>query len=637
MVPTEFEPAREKENVNPFREFYLDFLVTETEADRVAVLKQVIGKLEELIKTRGHLTEYEERYVNHVRRSIRNLDKKDKTEEILELNKKILEFERQGKENELSEGKEAEFDDIFAGLNEKQILTILKEMNSLQLSKGCTNACGRCSACALRGVRKNISWAALLDIVKHIQKLDPQQSINVRVKSYEASDPADYQTKDGRTIVDVEKLFSRYTNIRLSHMSKIPSGRESVMRELSDIGADLGISYLEGAERFESMAKRVRAWPNYGRTTDIGHSGEKVLREPIGMHYDGKIICRSLDSGISTVVSPEGCFSEIATSVNPIYPDGRASLPINKSVDKIFKRKFLIFGRDRSQEIDYFLPLEMVDAESGKEEHFSGMTEPQVVESILSEGLLPIVYGEKPDKKERKLAGTSESADVKSFINGRENSKDVSSDFRLSYLLASIKEYLLSHKREHKILKKTKNDNQPYKFAEASKVISQLPDEFKDKALVEAMGGWDKYQVFVYWLLQDPNNKVVDEFIKSHPAKFDPEAVKIVPDGEVEVEKKKEISLERMIEWFNFDLSLIRSLPAYVANQYENKGFVRMAVGAMLDRFEKISDVKLDDLSELKRISQLKRVDDNGTDEYGYRYVLAIMREYESRRLKSKE
>jgi len=634
------EPQREfregESGHNQFREFYLDFLSGD---DKESILALAVKLLKEKNERMETLTEYEERYVDHLQRCVRNLGKGGRTDKIKELVKELLEEKKKLVDRELKTGKESEFEDIFPGLDERQIALILRETQHFQLNKGCSVACARCGLNRVKKVRNNISWQAFLKIVDILRKYNiakVNSSKGRLLASYMSTDSIDYRTKEGHTIVDANNALIKNTGVPFLNMTKVPRGGEETTRQMWETPSPIIISAFSRGVRAKEIDDLVYGWDQTytDRTSELRDQGEDKLVSPIGRSYNGNGIEISIISSNACDVTPEGSFSAVPTSVNPIYPDGYARFDISEKTRYI--TKFETFSSNLPQITEfgdnYFLPLKVVDMDTEETKRMSHLLEPQIVETIIDEGVFIETVEGKYRVDRHKVAGSGESTNLRGFFEGNKYHTQFyegTPENIMAFYLEEIKRYLLSHKREHKILQKVKRDNPPDGLDLEKDVAIDLPAELQDIFLVSGADKCKNLQIMIYWRLQDPGNPTVQEVIDRYKSKFDPEKSKHIPETRAQETEKEPVPLTKFIGWFDHDKNVIRHLPSYEKNANEKWKWLKMSFEPTCKRLEE-AGIAPEDLNDLRRISELvDDTDEDWVDRYGYRYAMTIIEEYE--------
>jgi len=420
------------------------------------------------------------------------------------------------------------FDDLkkMSGLSDSNFDLALKNMTSLQITSGCSNACRRCNEWALPGIRKHIRKKDILSLTETAIKLG-----NIDFTFYCASDPLDY--KDGLdTISDIlDTIHSKGHKPVFGLLTKLPSGSLSILEQLILNKRDIAISITNKNRTYTEPL--IKKHPN---SLSVQHDSEDLLI-PAGLDEDFSTVKSSITDNYGFEITPEETFQVIPTYTSALNPTGQYRIPTSVNTRFIIKRKT---GR-HALAIDYFKPLTVIN-EHNLEITLNELTKPQIEnillcrddENISPPGMMTLheffkSFEDDAVNRRKKI--------FPSVIQTLRQDKTLSSqDFRnklieyhdicnhhtiikyktaaFSFFLKSIQIYLKKYKSERTIVRHLRRD------------IPSIPDMLeKDRSLVahikdKSINSYLLLQHLLDKLLVNPENKLISEFIHMNPSLY---------------------------------------------------------------------------------------------------------------------
>ncbi len=426
------------------------------------------------------------------------------------------------------------------GLTTEQSRTMLGTVSTLQITVGCSVFCRRCNEWALPGPRKHFTFDAVRRFVK-----DMFDAGNSEFALYCASDPLDWEWED-KSIIDILGFMAEQGfKTRYGLLTKIPRGSEKKLETLLKMGADIGVSITD-----RNRSKAVNIENAVGKKLEVQHDFDDLLI-PAGLDEDFVGIKSSITDNYGTEITPEGAFLVIPTFTSALNPTGQCRIPITGDTHFFLKKRV---GRD-ALPVEYFKPLKAIDLK-GREFTLDRLFEAQIENILLDNGseeltppgmmtmheyfktyepdavkrrktLLPAVA--KGLRKEILLQEKyRENSRQKRFNHFRQRVRDYSESCRMknvigykknafSYYLKSIAEYLKTHPVERAIiLYLRRKDREKYEkdYLSVFKAHEPRVDSLLEKSETET---FDLFQVLMFMLLEDPDNKTVQTFIKDNP------------------------------------------------------------------------------------------------------------------------
>ncbi len=502
--------------------------------------------LTELNKNRS-LLEPDQKALNQIQNIFKKFKKDINREcpEVEEIYKKIRKKNSDIAKKEIKNQEKVEFDNWFKslGISKKQYKQMLKTVTNFQITKGCSNFCRRCNEWALAGRRKHFSYNAVKKITKDIF-----ESGNNKFVHYSASDPLDWEDC-GKNFSNLLK-FMRKNGYKPEYgfLTKIPKGTEQIAEKLLKNGTDMAVSISDinrsRVSRIEKKANKVF----------LSHHDSNDLLIPAGLDDDFVSIKSSITDSYGTEITPEGAFIIIPTFTSSLNLTGQSRIMINKDT------LFFIAGKTGMDglSVEYFYPLKALDLQ-GKEIVLPYLLYPQI-ENLLLDGvvydavspgmmniheffktfekeavkqrkkLVPAVVKTLKEKyyKDRKNSGLNREkakllcSNIKNYLDLCNMQKNtVFEKAALSYFLKSIIDYLITNPDKREIVfclrkqDKKKYDN----FFFDSNLSETFIQNKLDKLEITT---FDLFNIFILRVLDNPFDKLVNDYIKEHPSVYDP-------------------------------------------------------------------------------------------------------------------
>ncbi|MCG8636097.1 MAG: radical SAM protein, partial [Desulfobacterales bacterium] len=244
---------------------------------------------------------------------------------------------------------------------------VFKQAVTLQLTTGCSNYCRRCNEWALPRVRAHFTYGAAVKMIKALKHHD-----NTDLALYGGSDPLDWE--DGKSTL-VSLLENLDFPSRFSLLTKIPKGRESLVRQMADSGIPLSVSLTNrNKARIEALEQQM------GKSLTKQHATPDLLI-PACLDEDFISVKPSITDSYGTEISVDGANIIIPTFTSALYPFGHKKIPVDRDT-AFFPVKKL--GRPALL-VDYFKPLEVSD-KTGIPCHLSALLDVQVENILLDNG-----------------------------------------------------------------------------------------------------------------------------------------------------------------------------------------------------------------------------------------------------------
>jgi len=427
------------------------------------------------------------------------------------------------------------------GLSNGQFRILLKTVATLQITVGCSICCRRCNEWALPGPRKHFSFDAATRLIKELFEAG-----NSEFALYCASDPLDWKCGD-KNIVDILGFMSDQGYIpRYGLLTKVPRGSEVIIEDLLQKGADIGFS-ITGKNR--SKVERIKRTVN--NELDIQHDSDELLI-PAGLDEDFSSIKSSITDSYGCEITPEGAFFVAPTFTSTLNLTGQCRIPVTTAADLFLIKKV---GRD-ALPVEYFKPLESLDLK-GQKVRADELLEAQIENIMLDSGseeltppgmmnMLEYFKTYEPDAvKRRKSLLPAVSRGLVKDILFQEKYKEDSREERyahfkqrvrdyfetcqmsqvvkykknaFSFYLKSIADYLKIHPVEREIiLYLRKGDRVKYEkvrrnmFEDNGRTVNYLLEESEADT-------FELFQAFMFMLLDNPENEIIQTFIESNPA-----------------------------------------------------------------------------------------------------------------------
>jgi len=196
---------------------------------------------------------------------------------------------------------------------------------------------------------------------------------NDDISLYGASDPLDW-TENKKTISDIIEYLEKLP-LGYSLLTKVPRGKESLLKNLLEINANLSVSITsKNKVRIKKIEQAL------GKPISKQHDLEELLI-PARLDEDFISIKPSITDGYGTEITPDGAFIIIPTFTSALHPFGHKKIRITSAttffpVKKIGRKALLV---------DYFKPLEGYDLNKNKY-HLDRLLDVQIESIILDNG-----------------------------------------------------------------------------------------------------------------------------------------------------------------------------------------------------------------------------------------------------------
>ena len=455
-------------------------------------------------------------------------------------------------------------------LTENQFRVMLKTVTVFQITIGCSIFCRRCNEWALPGPRVHFSF----DAVKRIM-LELKEAGNPQYICYGASDPLDWMDKN-KNIIDILKFaLTHDCEPDYGILTKVPKGAEKIAENLLSMDFDIGVSITrKNRSRINRIEKKA------GKKFQAHHDDEQLLI-PAGFDEDFVSIKSSITDNYGTQITPEGAVMVIPALTSALEPTGQSRINITPDTDFFINKKA---GREALL-VEYFKPLKAFDT-IGKEFSLDRLLDGQIENILIDSGSeevsVPGMMNMVEYFKTFEPAAVLQRAKLFPYIlkklnteillNGKKIEPDISGRINLfrqkafdylnfcrpesvakykkyafSFYLESIRNYLKRHSSEREIIiflrKKDKAEYDKY-------IWIYDTNENRIDLLLEESGNnnFHIFQSLVFLLLDNPENKIIEKFIKKYPAKYDPSSDRFCSLNSVAIHGLKleiEIELEK--------------------------------------------------------------------------------------------
>lgn len=427
------------------------------------------------------------------------------------------------------------------GLTPDQENLVFKTAMTFQLTSGCSNFCRRCNEWALPGIRSHFSYAAVTRILNRMKDAE-----NPEISLYGASDPLDWEDK-GKDVADLIGHLKTLP-LRYSILTKVPRGKECLFTRLVKNRSNLSVSITsKNKARIQGIEERLNF--SFGKQHDLDE-----LLIPAGLDEDFVTVKPSITDGYGTEITPDGAFIIIPAFTSALYPQGHKKIPITGKTDFFPVKKT---GRT-ALPVDYFKPLEGYDLHQNRC-HLPVLLDVQVESLILDNGsdeLTPpgmrslkeyfSIFDEKARLQRKKLSPTVLENLKKQFLS------QTSFNELPAQTLTVHQKKINSHLdlcKPHKCLAAKLyavsfflDAVSAYQMKNPVKVEMMLFFLKNEKAGLLKMGPWaenrrleelisdpdaDVFKILRYYiirLLEGVKTQMVDSFLASHPAEYDPVA-----------------------------------------------------------------------------------------------------------------
>ena len=435
------------------------------------------------------------------------------------------------------------------GLTKTQTNLIYKTAMTFQLTVGCSNFCRRCNEWALPRTRSHFSFNA---IQKILHFMEAQQ--NDEISLYGASDPLDWEGKEtscngkGKTISDILE-FLENLNLQYSILTKVPKGKESLLKNLLKSNANISISITaKNKIRIRKIEHAI------GQSISRQHDLEELLI-PARLDEDFTSIKPSITDGYGTEITPDGAFIIIPTFTSALHPFGHKKIAITLETNFFPIKKT---GRDALL-VDYFKPLKGYNLKN-ETQYLDYLLDVQVESIILdngSEKLTPPgmrslkeyleIFEEKPRLQRKKMTRSVIKRLKKQFVSDT-NFKNMPVDKKalylkkinthinlcktdkcqtfnlaaISFFLKAVSDYTQKNPLKTKIMKFLLQAEIKHISETHTKLYINIPPEnlFNNPEI----NSFGIFRFYVFSLVNQSNDKAVLEFIKTSPSAYDPVA-----------------------------------------------------------------------------------------------------------------
>ncbi len=438
------------------------------------------------------------------------------------------------------------------GLNQAQKNLLFKTAMTFQLTIGCSNFCRRCNEWALPKVRSHFSFNAIKKILFFME-----EQKNEEISLYGASDPLDWMEKNhwkeekhgfdkkGKNISDIIEHMQKLT-LQYNILTKVPKGKESLLKNLVQSNANLAVSITsKNKARITAIEKNLKS------PISKQHDLDELLI-PAGLDEDFISIKPSITDGYGTEITPFAAFIIIPTFTTALHPFGHKKIPITCKTN-FFPVKTI--GRDALL-VDYFKPLKGYNLNK-KIIYLDYLLDVQIESIILDNGKEPLtppgmrslkeylsIFDEKPRLQRKQLTRTVFKRLKKQFLFDT-NFKNLATHTRqlylkkirlhldlckkdnclaaklsaVSFFLKSILLYVKKNQTKTSIMGYLLKDD--IKYADIT-IADTIHDRTPQNLLSDAgITSFKIFQYYIFQLLENPDNKVILKFIKTHPSKYD--------------------------------------------------------------------------------------------------------------------
>lgn len=253
------------------------------------------------------------------------------------------------------------------GLEPWQLELVFANAITFQMTSGCSNYCRRCNEWALPRIRAHFSHGGVQTLLAKL--LDAENS---DLALYGASDPLDWKDSP-HDLADILSPLDPFPHFSL--VTKIPRGKEELLKKLLNRGISLSVSLTE---RNRSKIEALEA--DMEKVLTKQHDSKELLI-PAGLDEDFCSVKPSITDGYGTEITPEGACIIIPTFTSSLHPFGHKKLPITR---KTFLFPVKKLGR-QALLVDYFKPLEVV-GQDHKPFYLKHLLEVQVESILLDNG-----------------------------------------------------------------------------------------------------------------------------------------------------------------------------------------------------------------------------------------------------------
>ncbi len=428
------------------------------------------------------------------------------------------------------------------GITQKQFNTLLKTVTTLQITTGCSNYCRRCNEWALPGVRKHFSFDAVKKLTKALFDAG-----NTEFSHYGASDPLDWR-HESMDFTDIITFMDKHGyRPKFGILTKIPRGSEKIAEKLLKMDADMAVSITK-----KNRSRAVRIEEELGRQFHKHHDDDELLI-PAGLDEDFASIKSSITDNYGTEITPEGAFLIIPTFTSALNPTGQRRIPITPDTGFFLTKRV---GRE-ALPVDYFKPLTAVDQE-GNEFVLNRLLDAQIENILQDDGSYALTppgmmsfaeyfqtYESDAVLQRRVLFPTVVEGLREKFLTkgiSLTNRKDPGEHFRsqalsyfefcsmdkigkykrnaFSFYLKAVADYLKKHPDERKIIRHLREQDAK-KYNKIYRSQCNNRGSLLETVPEKAGSTYELFQAFMFKLLENPDHREIQDFIKSAPVKYD--------------------------------------------------------------------------------------------------------------------
>jgi len=426
-----------------------------------------------------------------------------------------------------------------------QLDRVFETAITIQLTSGCSHFCRRCNEWALPGIRAHFSFEAARTILTRLTG-----SSNTDPALYGASDPLDWE--DGpHSLADLLIPFAGQTQFSL--ITKVPRKKNKELVRLIRHGIPVSVSVTNrNRDRIAALEDAS------GICLQKQHDSDDLLI-PAGLDEDFIQIKSSITDAYGTEITPEGVFIIIPTFTSALYPMGHKKLRVTRKtavfpVKKIGRQALLA---------DYFKPLEVV-GEHNTPFHLTGLLDVQVETLLLDNGSMELsppgmrnlkeyftIFEETARHRRKQMTLSILRGLKKQWLptGGYRNLTDLqkrryrkkirahldfckqpvvrqSRIYAASFFLHAVTQYLSGHAVEKQIiarLVRTESRNLASRYGGTAGRTD--PGELSSASDTEF---FDIFRYYVTALIFDRHVPLVDRFVETWPAIYDPESDRFV-------------------------------------------------------------------------------------------------------------
>jgi hypothetical protein len=200
-----------------------------------------------------------------------------------------------------------------------------------------------------------------------------KDAANPEISLYGASDPLDWEDK-GKNVADLIGHL-KTLSLEYSVLTKVPRGKECLFTHLVKNRSNLSVSITsKNKTRIQRIEEGLNS--SFGKQHDMDD-----LLIPAGIDEDFVTVKPSITDGYGTEITPDGAFIIIPAFTSALYPQGHKKIPITGATNFFPLKKT---GRTALL-IDYFKPLEGYDLHQNHC-HLPVLLDVQVESLILDNG-----------------------------------------------------------------------------------------------------------------------------------------------------------------------------------------------------------------------------------------------------------